>query len=42
MKKMKLKQYCNNRGTILQVVLVIFIVLMLISPLQQEPFPERS
>ena len=26
---MKLKQYCNNRGTILQVVLVIFIVLIL-------------
>ena len=24
---MKLKQYCNNRGTILQVVLVIFIIL---------------
>ena len=26
---MKLKQYCNNRGTILQVVLVICIVLIL-------------
>ena len=26
---MKLKQYCNNRGTILQVVLDIFIVLIL-------------
>ena len=26
---MKLKQYCNNRATILQVVLVIFIVLIL-------------
>ena len=26
---MKLKQYCNNRGTILQVVLVFFIVLIL-------------
>ena len=26
---MKLKQYCNNRGTILHVVLVIFIVLIL-------------
>ena len=26
---MKLKQYCNNRGTILQVVLVIFIILIL-------------
>ena len=39
---MKLKQYCNNRGTILQVVLVIFIVLILIISLVFNNIIENS